>query len=342
MTTPNTQDDDPIIASYNIYLTDSEISRYVLQYLDRPTGYSYDDRHGQKPTGFRLKPSTGLVEVDVPINTRVNYDVSKGLRYGDALKRSQRAREGGAYGMAGGFSTGGSSGGGSGAGGKVKMEGAGAGAGPMQVDEGKETAQLLRVQTLGGRIKGFEGGDPVYMLGAFRGENLHLSPVTAVVQLHPQLHHLDALDEIPAKGKGKGRGKDGEEERAGPAGESEARAIDVKIKAAGEDGEAATVAGNLDLLKQMQDEKWRDYEWVDAETEESWQLYENYMMHQDVETLPQLQSAIESEEYLDKMSAPRIDPARPELTGWAMKQNRKKQREEALPREGAAGDGGQQ
>ncbi|PYH43943.1 uncharacterized protein BP01DRAFT_358120 [Aspergillus saccharolyticus JOP 1030-1] len=320
--TTSSQDDDPIIASYNVYLTDSEISRYVLQYLDRPTGYSYDDRHGQKPTAFRLKPKTGLVEVDVPINTRVNYDVSKGLRYGDALKKSQRAREGGAYGMAGGFSTSG----GGGAGGKVKMEGGSAG--PMEVDGGKDTAQLLRLQTLGGRIKGFEGGDPVYMLGAFRGENLHLSPVTAVVQLHPQLHHLDAMDEIPAKGKGKAR-KEGEEDRPG---ESEARAIDVKIKAA-EDGEAAMVAGNLELLKQMQDEKWKDYEWVDAETEESWQLYENYMMHQEVESLPQLQSAIETEEYLDKMSAPRIDPARPELTGWAMKQNRKKQREEALPRE---------
>ncbi|RAL14984.1 uncharacterized protein BO97DRAFT_404001 [Aspergillus homomorphus CBS 101889] len=320
-TTADTTDADPIIASYNVYLTDSEISRYVLQYLDRPTGYSYDDRHGQKPTAFRLKPQTGLVEVDVPINTRVNYDVSKGLRYGDAMKKSQRAREGGAYGMAGGFSTGGSGGGASG---KVKVEGGGP---PMDFDGGKgETAQLLRVQTLGGRIKGPEGGDPVYMLGAFRGENLHLSPVTAVVQLHPQLHHMDAMDEIPAKGKGKAR-KEGEEDRAG---ESEARAIDVKIKAA-EDGEAAMVAGNLELLKQMQDEKWKDYEWVDAETEESWQLYENYMMHQDVETLPQLQSAIETEEYLDQMSAPRIDPARPELTGWAMKQNRKKQREEAAP-----------
>ena len=92
--------------------------------------------------------------------------------------------------------------------------------------------------------------------------NLHLSPVTAVVQLHPQLHHLDALDEIPAKGRGgKGARKEGEEER--PA-ESEARAIDVKIKAA-EEGGAAVVAGNLDLLKQMQDEKWGRYEWVDAE-----------------------------------------------------------------------------
>jgi hypothetical protein len=49
------------------------------------------------------------------------------------------------------------------------------------------------------------------------------------------------------------------------------------------------------------------------------------MMHQDVQDLPQLQSAINGEDYLDKMSAPRIDPARPELTGWAMKQNRMKQ-----------------
>ena len=100
------------------------------------------------------------------------------------------------------------------------------------------------------------------MLGG--AENLHLSPVSAVVQLHPQLHHLDALDEIPTKGKGKAR-KEGEEDRPG---ESEARAIDVKIKAA-EDGEAAQVAGNLDLLKKMQDEKWKDYEWVDAEVS-SW------------------------------------------------------------------------
>lgn len=176
------------------------------------------------------------------------------------------------------------------------------------------------------------------------------------MQLHPQLHHLDALDEMPTKGKGKAR-KEGEEDRPG---ESEARAIDVKIKAA-EDGEAAQVAGNLDLLKKMQDEKWKDYEWVDAEvsviywltliswvlrecllmwvcfvcqTEESWQLYENYMMHQDVDSLPQLQSAIDSESYLDTMSAPRIDPARPEMTGWAMKQNRMKQREEQQSAEG--------
>lgn len=91
-------------------------------------------------------------------------------------------------------------------------------------------------------------------------EDLHLSPVSAVVQLHPQLHHLDAMDELPAKGRGSKSRKEGDEEQPG----DEARAIDVKIKAA-EDGEAAMVAGNLELLKKMQDEKWSTYDWVDAE-----------------------------------------------------------------------------
>jgi hypothetical protein len=49
------------------------------------------------------------------------------------------------------------------------------------------------------------------------------------------------------------------------------------------------------------------------------------MIHNVSEDLPQLESAIDGEGYLDAMSAPRIDPARPEMTGWAMKQNRKKQ-----------------
>jgi hypothetical protein len=63
--------------------------------------------------------------------------------------------------------------------------------------------------------------------------------------------------------KAKGfRAKKDDDER--PAAETEARAIDIKVKAA-EDGEAATNAGNLDLLKQMQEEKWKSYEWIDAE-----------------------------------------------------------------------------
>lgn len=123
--------------------------------------------------------------------------------------------------------------------------------------------------------------------------------------------------------------------------------IDVKVKSA--EGGETIVAGNIELLKKMQDEKWESYEWVDAEvrdkkkdphskqidtnmtfcleqTEEAWFTYENYMINNNPEELPQLESAIDGEDYLDEMSAPRVDPAHPELTGWAMKQNRKKQK----------------
>lgn len=51
------------------------------------------------------------------------------------------------------------------------------------------------------------------------------------------------------------------------------------------------------------------------------------MMSQKLDELPELKATINSEQYLDGMSAPRIDPARPEMTGWAMKQNRQKQME---------------
>ena len=97
-----------------------------------------------------------------------------------------------------------------------------------------------------------------------RADNLFLSPVSSVVQLRPLLHHLDALDSLPKPTRGgKGRKDDTEEDR--PT-EPEARAVDVKIKAAAsEDKEAALVAGNLELLKKMQEEKWAEYEWVDAE-----------------------------------------------------------------------------
>ncbi|KAJ5120278.1 DNA-directed RNA polymerase III subunit Rpc5 [Penicillium bovifimosum] len=310
-------DDDPVVASYDVLLTDSDISRFVFQYVDREHDRPYNDQHNQRPLQLRMKHRTGLVEVEVPISTRENYDVNKGMRYGDAVQKSRSARDGGAFGMAGGFSAGSGT---AAAGGRVKMEANG----DVEIMDNKravDSASLLRVQSLGGRIKPAEEGDPVYMLGTFTDKNLHLSPVTSLVQFHPNLHHLDALDELP-KGKG-GRGKKDDEERST---ETEARAIDIKVKAA-EDSEAATNASNLDLLKQMQDEKWKTYNWVDAETEESWLTYESYMIHKDTENLEPLSSNIESEDYLDRMSAPRIDPARPDLTGWAMKENRRRQRD---------------
>ncbi|KAJ5347879.1 DNA-directed RNA polymerase III subunit Rpc5 [Penicillium brevicompactum] len=318
-------EDDPVVASYDVFLTDSDISRYVFQYLDRHVDLPYNESNNQCPISLKMKPETGLVEVDIPISTRSNYDVNKGLRYGEAVKKSRSARDGGSYGMSGGFTAGS---GAAGTGGRMKTEPGG----DVEVLDNKRVVDsnaLMRTQALAGRVKPAEEGDPVYMLATFKDKNLHLSPISSVVQFHPQLHHLDALDEMP-KAKGL-RGKKDDDER--PAPETEARAIDIKVKAA-EDGETTQTAGNLDILKQMQEEKWTKYGWIDAETEESWYTYESFMLYDESIGPQTLEASLDSEEYLDKMSAPRIDPARPDLTGWAMKENRKRQREA----QGAKGD----
>lgn len=129
------------------------------------------------------------MEVDIPINTHVNYDEKKGRRYGNALRKSRVIAEGGTMGMAGGFNPGAR------AKGLAVGAGAGAGAGIVGVEDGEDeittgrrrrqqifagdeedmldyedekAGVIMTTQTLGGRIKEPVDGDPVYMLGAFR------------------------------------------------------------------------------------------------------------------------------------------------------------------------------
>lgn len=160
-------EDDPVIASYDIFLTDSDVSRYVFQYLDRPSKLPYNERRGQKPASLKMKTSMGLVEVEVPIQTNGNYDVTKGLKYGEAMKKSRAGRDGGAFGMAGGFSSGSLAGGP----GRVKTEGTS----EVEVLDNRKVVDpnlLIRTQSLGGRIKPAEEGDPVYMLATFEDSML--------------------------------------------------------------------------------------------------------------------------------------------------------------------------
>ena len=50
------------------------------------------------------------------------------------------------------------------------------------------------------------------------------------------------------------------------------------------------------------------------------------MFNLTLEESPQLRTAVEAEDYVDSMSAPRVDPVNPEMTGWAMKSRREKRR----------------
>ncbi|KAI5277657.1 hypothetical protein KEM52_004871, partial [Ascosphaera acerosa] len=57
--------------------------------------------------------------------------------------------------------------------------------------------------------------------------------------------------------------------------------------------------------------------------EESWDKYEQCMFLQAPAPPAQLESRVTPEDYLDAMSAPRIDPIHPELAGQAMKMRRR-------------------
>jgi hypothetical protein len=92
------------------------------------------------------------------------------------------------------------------------------------------------------------------------------------VQLRPQLHHLDAAEDVTTKsGLGKAK-KDLDEDGPPRPTAPEARVVDVKVKSA--DGDEAVVAGNLELLKRMQDERWENYRWVDAEVRSKFPNFE--------------------------------------------------------------------
>lgn len=125
---------------------------------------------------MRIKPKSGFIEVDVPMNVHANFDKTKGIRWGEALRK---AKEEGAvgYGLAAGFN---SRSGNARAGWPAR----GGGGVTRDDDESEDEAfekllkdfdnsndkgHVMNTQILGGQILKGEMGKPVYMLGAFRG-----------------------------------------------------------------------------------------------------------------------------------------------------------------------------
>jgi RPC5 protein len=300
-------------------LTPNAQKLFLLQYpAHRPAVTPYNVRNLQKPTSLRIKPTTGLVEVDIPIDTKLNYNFEKGLKYATSLNSSRVAHAGGTHGLSGGFNTGPASR-------NIPEED------EPDVKETSEHPNLtLGVQTLGGKIVKPSSGDPIYLLGSFYNNAMHLSHLDALVQVRPQLPHLDAADEVE-RDRGftlaRAKGKDGAAAIMGdmpappPAGHSarpESKAIDIKLKSnapANNTNDLSTNA-NAKLLRAIQQEPWQSYEWIDEDEAESHeQAAKTLHLFTPISDLtasetPHLQSAITNSEWLDLMSAPRIEHGR--------------------------------
>ncbi|KAM3432026.1 hypothetical protein MY4824_006810 [Beauveria thailandica] len=272
-------DDDPITASYPVFLNPALPLGRRLLVLQQPNRTDESGAARAPPSELRLKAVSGMVEVDMPLDYNEAYDRDKGLRWGRTLQTSMAAKNGGSHGLAGGFGFG-----------AVQQRGSGAAASGRrrnEVDaedlidwnEAIRQDKVLRTQTLGGQYP--EADEVQYMVGVFQGNDLHLTPVSSLVHLRPQLHHLDAATqqerqaaakEAGAGGAG-GAGSGGAGGTGGPgAGGPAARAIHMSIKTTA-DGETVTTETIADRLRSVQGEPWRKMRYTDENEEAAWEVY---------------------------------------------------------------------
>jgi DNA-directed RNA polymerase III subunit RPC5 len=318
-------DPDPIKASYDVYIkprisSDKEI--YVLQFPNRDAKQHYSAANMSQPFKMRIKPNSRMVEMDVPMDALRNYDREKGIKWGEAMKKSNMAKNGGSHGMPGGFGIGGAqpSGRGRGRGQNIDEE-----LNQQRILEDYENAvkreQVLVKQTLGGQCISNEDSTPQYMIGTFRksrlfqtflrallidSDQLHLTPVDNIVQMRPQFHHIDAHTEQERFGRVR--------DPAMATRVPEARAIHMTVKS-NVDGEEETTDTMAERIAAAQSEAWKTQRYVDEDDVEAWAAYEKHLFvgaaaglenNEDLQAnMPQLKSALDDAEYLDTISAPR-------------------------------------
>lgn len=171
-TTVEDNDDDPVTATYPVFLNPSLPAGRRLLVLQHPN--RTDDHPRPPPTELRVKSRAGMVELDIPLDSAVAYDREKGLKWGKSLKASIQAKGGGSHGLAGGFAIGAAQQ----RGGRGARRDAAAEEEDLMMDwnEAARQGKVLATQTLGGQYP--EESDVQYMVGVFQGSKESPLPPT--------------------------------------------------------------------------------------------------------------------------------------------------------------------
>ncbi|KAK1497244.1 DNA-directed RNA polymerase III complex subunit Rpc37 [Colletotrichum tamarilloi] len=266
-------DPDPVVASYDVFFNPSLPQGRKLWVLQQP---NRTDPRTTAPTEMRLKGRSGMVEVDVPLDYTQSYDKEKGMKWGRQLKASLESKNGGTHGLSGGF---------------------GVGAPPprqkrrgdvdleddlyLEWPEAVRQDKVLRTQTLGGQCPDHK--EVQYMIGVFQGKDLHLTPVTNLVHLRPQLHHVDAVAQ-QERNASAAAAKESAAAAGGPGGaggaspqSAAARAIHMTIKTT-QDGATAKSETMADRLRSVQMENWRKLKYTDEDNEAAWEIYQESLI----------------------------------------------------------------
>lgn len=156
-----------VVTKYRLFINKPTGKRAMLiQYPNRKVGQEYRAACGNKPSEIRIKPKCGLIEVDIPVNTHIEYNKEKGVEYGEAMRKSRLLQEGGSYSLGGGLG--------------IAPKGASSADRGVPPPEGPSHEKLLKnfddannkghvmnKITLGGQIYPFKNGDPIYMAATF-------------------------------------------------------------------------------------------------------------------------------------------------------------------------------
>lgn len=300
-------DDDPVMAEYDVYLTPPiQEQIYLLQYPNRPRNRPYNNQYGATPHDMRIKPNSGFLEVDVGLNTKHNFNKYQGLKWGDATRTSHELHNSsGTFGLASGLVYG-----------KPRVTNRGVtlrDMGNRELDlendlqsfgEAEQDNKVHAKQTLGGQIIRHDAetelGKPIYFVGAFQGDQLHLTKVTGTVQMRPHFHHLDAEEERNRISVARAHA-----EANGPMPEPVARGLARdKMNAA----EKNTVEYKLRMgLQAAQMEPWIKMEYVDDEDDLAYETFNRTLKVEDVTKVPHLKSDMDNDAFLDAISVPRHD-----------------------------------
>lgn len=306
---PEDEDDDPIVAEYDVFVT-PELSEdiYLLQYPNRNANQPYNTRSGVTPGDMRIKPKTGHLEMELNQNTKSNFDLYKALKWGDTLAAVEKSTGKSSFGAASGFPDTRT---------KVPRNKPIAARDDADLEararnlisnhpRSSYEEQLMHKQVLGGHIHK-HGNDPTlpqYYLGAFRGNELHLTKVSGTAQMRPQHHHLDAED-LRRKAAARSAAADPD---AAPV----ERSILPSFKTEGEASSSLNKGGALKPdeelragLKAAEEEEWVPVEYVDEGQEEAFEAFYDKMFVKNPATATQWQTKMDGFDYLDNISKAR-------------------------------------
>jgi DNA-directed RNA polymerase III subunit RPC5 len=276
-----------------------------------------------KAEHIRIKPHSGYLEMDVPLNTRRNFNKYQALKWGDAVRTAREQRQQDqppTYGMAAGLAAGLPRG----ARRPVVIKDAADRELDIQndittFDDAVNSSKVITKQTLGGQIiqhtTEVENGKPAYFVGAFRGKELHLSRVAGTAMMRPQFPHLDAEDQrarLSGSHAYTATAAHAADVVDGQAGSSKAPVEKARVvhQTYKNSGGPSNPRGELEeqtnamrqALQNAAEEDWTALDLMDDEDDDAYLKWDQKMFVQETHRAAKLQSKMDSAEFLDAIS----------------------------------------